>query len=94
MTDGIGAEESRNGADRASRHPRVVALVPAWQAAAFVEATLDCLAAQSWPNLEVLISVETSDDATPEIVNGYAERHANFRVVIQPERLGWIGNTN
>lgn len=74
--------------------PRVVALVPVWRAAAFLGATLDALAAQTWPNFEVLIS----DDASPDDSAAIAERRAagdpRFRVIRQPRNLGWVGNVN
>lgn len=74
--------------------PRVVALLPAWQAEAFIADTLQSLAAQTWPNLEILISVDVSKDATVEICRAFAADRPNVRVVAQTERQGWIGNTN
>ena len=75
-------------------HPKVTALMPAWQSAPFVAEGLDSLLAQTWPDLDILVSVDLSTDGTAEICCGYAERHSNVRVVVQTERLGWIGNTN
>lgn len=74
--------------------PRVVALVPTWRAAAFIDGTLDTLAAQSHPNLEILISDDASPDETAEICARRASRDARFRVIRQPRNLGWIGNVN
>ena len=74
--------------------PKVVALVPAWKAAGFIAGTLDALAAQSWPNLEILVADDASPDATGEICERYAARDARFRVVRRPRNLGWIGNVN
>jgi glycosyltransferase involved in cell wall biosynthesis len=76
------------------RHPTVVACVPAWNAAAFIERTLDSLAAQTCGDLRVLISVDLSTDATAEICESYAARDGRFEVLRQQRRLGWIGNTN
>ena len=75
-------------------HPKVVALVPAWKASAFIAATLDALAAQSCPNLEILISDDASPDETAAICERYAARDARFRVIRQPRNLGWTGNVN
>lgn len=76
------------------RAPRVVALVPAYRAAAFIDATLAALSAQTCPNLEILIS----DDASPDDTAARCERHAagdpRFRVLRQPRNLGWVGNVN
>ncbi|HET9466003.1 MAG TPA: glycosyltransferase family 2 protein [Gemmatimonadales bacterium] len=74
--------------------PRVVALVPAWKASAFIGATLEALAAQTCPNLEILISDDASPDDTAALCERFAARDARFRVIRQPRNLGWIGNVN
>lgn len=89
---GGGAEPPGSGGTSAP--PRVVALMPVWRAAAFVEATLDALAAQTWPALEVLISDDASPDDTAAICERRAARDPRFRVIRQPRNLGWVGNVN
>jgi Glycosyl transferase family 2 len=74
--------------------PRVVACLPAWRAAGFIRNTLDALAAQTYANLEVLVSVDVSPDDTAAICEEHAQRDGRFRVIRQPNRLGWIGNVN
>ena len=74
--------------------PRVVACLPAWRAAGFIRNTLDALTAQTYPNLEVLVSVDASPDDTAAICEEHAQRDGRFRVIRQPDRLGWIGNVN
>jgi hypothetical protein len=78
----------------AASHSRVVALVPAWTAADFIGETLDALAAQSCPNLEILVSDDASPDDTVAICERYAARDARFRVIRQPRNLGWTENVN
>lgn len=73
---------------------KVAALVPAWQSSAFVQATLDCLSAQTYPHLEIIVSVDESTDSTYEICRAHAEKDARFRVILQPQRLGYVGNCN
>ncbi|HYM82340.1 MAG TPA: glycosyltransferase family 2 protein [Candidatus Limnocylindria bacterium] len=75
-------------------HPKVVALVPAWKASAFIAETLDALAAQGCPNLEILVFDDASPDETAAICERYAARDRRFRVIRQPRNLGWIGNVN
>ena len=74
--------------------PKVVALLPAWRAAVFIQETLDCLAAQTYPNLEILISDDASPDETAEICQAFAAQRENTRVIRQPRNLGWVGNVN
>jgi glycosyltransferase involved in cell wall biosynthesis len=74
--------------------PRVIALVPTWKAAAFIDATLDALAAQTCRGLEFLISDDASPDETASICERRAARDPRFRVIRQPRNLGWTGNVN
>ena len=66
--------------------PRLVALVPTWRAAEFIDGTLDALAAQTWRNLEILISDDASPDDTAQRCERYAARDPRFRVIRQPRR--------
>lgn len=72
----------------------VAALVPAWQCASFVQATLDSLSAQTYGNLKVVVSVDLSADATHAICLAHAARDPRFQVVQQERRLGYVGNCN
>ena len=74
--------------------PRVVALVPTWRAESFIDATLQALAAQSYPNLEILISDDASPDGTAARCEAYAARDPRVRLIRQPHNLGWTGNVN
>jgi glycosyltransferase involved in cell wall biosynthesis len=73
---------------------RVVALLPAWNAERFIEPVLACLAAQTHPAFEVLISDDASTDRTAAICATFARAHPNVHVIRQPRNLGWIGNVN
>jgi len=59
----------------------VTALMPCYNAAEFIGSTLDCLVAQTWPNLEILIGDDCSTDETPRIVARFAQEHPNVRVI-------------
>lgn len=78
----------------APNSPRVVACLPTWNAESFIVDTLESLAAQTYPNLEVLISDDASTDRTAKICEQFAAVDPRFRIVRQQNRLGWIGNTN
>ncbi len=73
---------------------RVVALLPAWNASAFIVATLDALAAQTYENFEILVSDDASPDDTAALCERVAAGDARFRVIRQPRNLGWTGNVN
>jgi len=74
--------------------PRVVALMPAWNSAPFIEHTLQALAAQTYGNLEILISDDASTDDTVQICARFVASHPQFRLIRQTRRQGWVGNVN
>jgi glycosyltransferase involved in cell wall biosynthesis len=68
--------------------------MPAWNAEAFIEPVLASLAAQTYPNLDLIVSVDACSDRTGDICEAFAATRPRVRVIRQPERLGWIGNAN
>jgi glycosyltransferase involved in cell wall biosynthesis len=75
-------------------HPLVTALVPTYNGAAFIGRTLDSLADQTWPHLEILVGDDHSTDDTLAVVREFARRHPNTRVLERSENLGWLRNSN
>lgn len=74
--------------------PLVTALVPTYNGAAFIGRTLDSLARQTWPELEILVGDDDSTDNTLAVVREFAARHPNTRVLQRSENLGWLRNSN
>ena len=74
--------------------PLVTALVPAYRSADFITATLDSLAAQTWPALEVLIGDDCSPDETLEVARAWAKGRDNVRILEREQNLGWLRNSN
>lgn len=74
--------------------PLATACVPAWNAGRFLGRTLAALAAQDHPRLEILVSVDASDDDTAAVAARRARDDPRVRVLVQPRRLGWVGNCN
>lgn len=72
----------------------VTACVPAWNAEQHIEATLQSLLAQDHQPLEILVSVDLSEDGTLALCEQLARRYSSIKVVAQTERLGWIANVN
>ncbi len=75
-------------------NPKVTALVPCYNASDFLRRTLECLAAQTWSNIEILIGDDCSTDGTVAIIREFAARHSAARVIEQPANLGWLGHSN
>ena len=74
--------------------PKVTAIVPCFNAAAFLGPTLDCLAAQTWPKLEILIGDDASSDDTLAIARDFAAAREEVRIVARESNLGWLRNCN
>jgi teichuronic acid biosynthesis glycosyltransferase TuaG len=56
-------------------HPLVSVIMPTYNAAAFVAETIESVLAQRYEPIELVVVDDASDDATPEIVERYAQRH-------------------
>lgn len=76
------------------RQTKVTALVPAYQAAEFIQPTLDSLSSQTRGNFDVIISVDLCDDDTHAICLDHAKRDPRFKVIRQDRRMGYVGNCN
>ena len=81
-------------AEWAAWQPTVTALVPCFNAAEFISRTLDSLATQTWPNIEILIGDDCSSDDTVHIVSEFARGRDNVRLVRRDQNMGWLRNSN
>jgi GT2 family glycosyltransferase len=73
--------------------PLVTIGVPVYRGGDDLPVTLECLRTQSYPHLDVLISVDAADMATARSCEPFLQADPRFRMTIQPSRLGWAGNT-
>jgi glycosyltransferase involved in cell wall biosynthesis len=67
--------------------------VPGYRGEAFMAETLASVQAQTFPDFEVLISLDGPDPALAEVCRPFLA-DPRFRLVVQPARLGWVGNLN
>lgn len=68
--------------------PGVSVIVPFYNAAATLEATLDSLVAQTYPDWEALLIDDGSDDAGPALAAARAARDPRFRLILSGGRHG------
>jgi len=80
---------------KTSQAPRVSILVPAKDEEQTIAGCLQTLCALNYPDYEILIVDDRSEDRTAEIVRDYARRDDRIRL-IQVESLpeGWTGKTH
>ncbi len=74
--------------------PLVTVGVPVYRGQQELPVTLECLRTQTYPNLDVLISVDAADQESASACEPFLRRDARFRMQVQPSRLGWAGNTD
>lgn len=72
----------------------VTVLVPAWQAAEFIDRTLDAIRAQTHADLRIVVSIDPGTDDTAQRCRAHATRDPRVEVVEPPARLGWWANIN
>ena len=71
----------------------ITVCVPVFNAGAFVGHTLDSIAAQSFADIKVLISLDRSSDHSEAVCRRYLA-DPRFELIVQPRRLGWVRNVN
>jgi glycosyltransferase involved in cell wall biosynthesis len=73
----------------------VAALLPAYQAAGFIQPTLDALSAQTYPDFRIIVSVDVSNDDTWDLCQAHSRKDPRFQIIRhQGTPLGYIGNCN
>ena len=72
---------------------RVTIGVPVYRGKAFLEESLNSILSQTHEDYEVIISVDEPDPESEEICSKFL-KDSRFRMVVQPQRLGWMGNMN
>lgn len=73
--------------------PLVTILVACYQQAHLISATLDSILAQTYENLEIVVSDDASTDGTAEIVQAYVDRFPGKLKLLRSEcNLGITGN--
>ena len=81
IIDNLQAETSSNHIASADEPPLVTILVPAFNAESTLPTALECLARQTWKNLEVLIIDDASTDSTATIAEAFSRQDARFRLL-------------
>lgn len=80
--------------DQPAGRARVSIGVPVFNGARYLEECLDSVVAQTYDNLEILISDNASTDRTPAICRAYCERDPRIRYFRQQQNIGAAANYN
>lgn len=76
----------------AGHQPLVVIGVPVYNGERFLEATLDCLLAQTYRHIEIIVSDNASTDGTAAICQRYAQRDPRVKHARTEVNVGACGN--
>jgi len=72
----------------ADESPTVSVIIPAFNAAAFIEEALASVAASEQVDAEIVVVDDGSSDGTPELVRAWSSKHARPVLVIHQENSG------
>ncbi|MBW4848942.1 glycosyltransferase [Bacillus safensis] len=74
-------------------HPLLTVVLPVYNVEAYVEECLESIIGQTmgFENIEVILVNDCSTDGTPAILDGYAERFKNIKVIHLKENCGAPG---
>jgi len=68
--------------------PPITVLIPAYNEARVIEATLRSLCAVAYPHMQVIVVDDGSEDLTPQIVASLAQEDSRLTLLRQPRNLG------
>jgi glycosyltransferase involved in cell wall biosynthesis len=74
--------------------PRVSVCVPAYNHGRFLKAAIESAAAQTWTDLEIVVSDNASTDDTREVVTRLAREDSRIRYQPAPQHVGMAENFN
>lgn len=74
--------------------PKISVCIPMYNGQKYLRECLDSVLAQAYPDFEVLMVDDRSNDGTPEIAREYASRDPRFRLVRNEANLGLVKNWN
>lgn len=69
------------GANTMEHSPLVSIIVPVYNQERYLDAAYECLAAQSYQNLEFVMVNDGSTDASAQMLQGYAQRDSRVKIV-------------
>ena len=72
--------------------PKVSIILPARNEEDFISGCLDSLIKQDYPNYEIIVIDDSSDDSTGKIISEYAKKNSKIiPVTAKPKPEGWMG---
>ncbi len=76
----------------AATPPKVSVVMATYNGEKFLQRQLDSIVAQTYPNIEIIITDDCSTDATAALLQHYADGHSNITLVRNEKNIGYIKN--
>jgi cellulose synthase/poly-beta-1,6-N-acetylglucosamine synthase-like glycosyltransferase len=73
------------------RYPKISVLMPIYHEEKMLPGALESLLNSDYPDLEVIIGIDTKEDRTLDIAKRYAKNHKNILIDFSPVRRGATG---
>lgn len=73
--------------------PKVIGFIPTYKSEQFILKTLEALAAQTYPNFEIIIGDDASPDQTYSVCEEFCRSDARFRLIRNEKNLGWFDSS-
>lgn len=77
-----------------SNAPLVSIITPCYNAALFIERTIESVLSQSYVNWEIIIVDDCSTDESQEIIREYAEKDTRIKLIINQKNMGTAKSRN
>jgi hypothetical protein len=74
--------------------PPITICIGCYNQGQYLEGAIQSALAQTYPNIDILVSDDASTDGTGDLVNMLRERHKNIHFFRQPENLGVAANNS
>jgi len=78
--------------DNVKKLPLVSVILATFKGEKYLQTQLDAVFNQTYPSLEVIAIDDVSTDNTLNILNEYARKHSNMKVIVNEKNLGPIKN--
>ncbi len=72
--------------------PLVSIVMATYNGIKYIPEQLDSLLAQTYARIEIIVTDDASTDDTPALLQTYADKHANIRLLLNRENIGYVKN--
>ena len=68
---------------------KVAVILSAYNGEKYIEEQIDSIMEQSFTNFDLFIHDDGSNNATPKIIEAFADRYENVHIIVEKKKLGY-----